>query len=110
MLFFICKNYNSFKKFADDVLTGKYTYMRFSSGEDSGYEPLYVERIGENTIAMAHTFVQNGDLMYDPEMTFSFDNEKEELLPLTYEHSPMGLYQEVQQYHLHQFQSPDLRP
>jgi len=93
----VCKNYNAFKKFADDVLSGKYTYMRFSSGEDSGYEPLYVERIGENTIAMAHTFVQNGDLCYDPEMTFTFDNEKEELLPLTYEHSLAGLYQEVRQ-------------
>lgn len=93
----VCKNYNAFKKFADDVLTGKYSYMRFSSGEDSGYEPLYVERIGENIIAMAHTFVQNGNLMYDPEMTFTFDNEKEELQALTYEHSPMGLYQDVRQ-------------
>lgn len=90
----VCKNYNAFKKFAGDVLSGKYTYMRFESGPD-GYEPLYVERIGENTIAMAHTYVQNGDLMYDPEMTFTFDNDKEELQALSYELSGMGLYQNV---------------
>lgn len=87
-----CRNYIALKKFAEDVLNGKYTYMRF---ERDGYEPLYVELIDKNTIAMAHTFVQNGDLCYDPEMVITFDNEKEELQACSYELSLAGLYQRV---------------
>lgn len=90
-----CRNYKQFRKFADKVLDGEYTYMRFEGSPEGGYEPLYIELIDKNTIAMAHTYVQNGDLMYDPEMVFTFDNEKEELQALSYEMSAMGSYQRV---------------
>ena len=87
-----CRNYTAFKKFAEDILNGKNTYMLF---ERDGYEPLYIQLIGKNTVAMAHTFTQNGDVFVDPEMTFSFDNEKEELQSLSYEMSGLGTYQTV---------------
>lgn len=87
-----CRNYTAFKKFAEDILNGKNTYMRF---EKEDYEPLYVELIDKNTVAMAHTFIQNGDLCYDPEMVITFDNEKEELQACSYELSLAGLYQRV---------------
>lgn len=87
----VCKNYNALKSFAGDVLTGKYQYMRF---ESEAFEPLSVELIDKNTIAMSHTYIQNGDLMYDPEMVFTFDNEKQELQAVSYEMSGM-VYQRV---------------
>jgi hypothetical protein len=45
-----------------------------------GYMPLSVERIGPSAegrarIAIAHTSVQNGDLMRDPEMVFELQND-----------------------------------
>lgn len=36
----------------------------------AGYMPVSVERIGEKTFAVAHYFVQQGDMCPDPAMTF----------------------------------------
>ena len=42
-----------------------------------------------------HTYTLNGDLMYDPDITFTLDHEQKRLLPCTYEQSDMGVYQQV---------------
>ena len=58
------------------------------SGADAG--------IGENEIAVAHTYEMNGDLMYDPEMTFRIDTEEGALEPLTFrQDGGLPIYQEV---------------
>lgn len=38
--------------------------------DQAGYLHFHAERIGKNALAMSHTFVQNGDLMRDPEVVF----------------------------------------
>lgn len=50
-----------------------------------GYEDLYVERISDNEIAMAHTYIQNGDVMLDPEIVFEIKDGQ--LIPKTFEQS-----------------------
>lgn len=49
-------------------LTKVGSYVRL---EQKGYQPLNIEVIGQNEVAVSHTYIQNGDVMRDPEMTFS---------------------------------------
>lgn len=39
-----------------------------------GYMPLNIERLPTNELAVSHTFIQNGDVMRDPEVVFLIDN------------------------------------
>ena len=56
----------------------------------------HLEWIDTDVIAVSHTYVQNGDLMRDPEMTFRVDREKGALEPLTFrQDGSIQLYQEV---------------
>lgn len=51
-----------------------------------GYEDLYVERLDNTHVAMAHTRIQNGDVMFDPEVVFEI--REGQLIPKTIETSP----------------------
>lgn len=87
------KNYDFFARFAPAVLDGTFDYLQF---ESDGYEPLYLEHIGSNFYAMAHTFTQNGDLMFDPEITFILDRNAKTFRPCTYQQSGVGkIFQEI---------------
>jgi len=86
------RNYRFLEYYAPEIMNGSLDYMRF---ESDTYEPLYIERIGKDRIAIAHTFTQMGDLMYDPEMTFAVREDSKELLPLSFEQSDMQVYQRV---------------
>lgn len=59
--------------------------------EESGIEPLVIERNG-GVVFIAHTYNQNGDLMYDPAMEFSFNTENKKAEALSYELGGTGLY------------------
>lgn len=65
---------------------------KYEKGEDSGIEPLVVEKQGD-TVFIAHTYVQNGDLMYDPAIEFSLDTKNHRAEALSYELSGMGIYE-----------------
>lgn len=65
---------------------------KYEKGEDIGIEPLIVEKQGD-TVFIAHTYIQNGDLMYDPAIEFSFDTKNHRAEALSYELSGMGIYQ-----------------
>lgn len=65
---------------------------KYEKGENSGIEPLIVEKRGD-TVFIAHTYVQNGDTMYDPAIEFSFDTKNHRAEALSYELSGMGIYQ-----------------
>ena len=59
------------------------------------FMPVCVERIqtlsGEDGISIAHYFVQNGDLMADPEMEFIIkDNE---VYPISFKLDSLGIFQ-----------------
>ena len=90
------RNYRSFARQFPEIVSGEYRYLELRSGEGSGLMPLTIQRIGEDEIAVAHTYEQNGDLMYDPEMTFHLDTERGTLEPLTFrQDGGLPLYQEV---------------
>lgn len=55
----------------------------------------YTDRKGNPVYSMAHYGEQNGDLMADPEMTFSVDRNSGRIEPLTYRNDYMGRYDEV---------------
>ena len=90
------RNYKTFARLFPEILNGEYRYLQLRTPTDDGMMPLTIERIGSNEISISHFYTQNGDLMYDPEMTFRLDTEKGTLEPLTFRQdgSP-ALYQEV---------------
>lgn len=66
-------------------------HCKYEAGE--GIEPLYIERNGD-VVFVAHTYTQNGDLMYDPAIEFYFDSKNQKAEALSYELSGMGMYQD----------------
>lgn len=86
------KNYTFLSEYAPEIIDGTLDYIRF---ESDVFEPLYIERISENEIAIAHTYVENGDLFLDPEVTFHIDEEHRRLYPLSYEQNAVGFYERV---------------
>ena len=66
----------------------------FQSGDEfhlrlkmRNFDPLVIERHG-NEVAIAHTFIQYGDVMYDPEIVFDFETWE----PVEITQSPTGGY------------------
>lgn len=85
-------NYLTLGKIAKPILTGEATYMRYSS---PGYMDLILENIGDNRIAMAHYYELNGDLMADPDMEFTVDNENKTLMAESYQQDNLQFYERV---------------
>lgn len=75
-------------------------YYRFESG---GYMPLSIEALGYTgqdgnpVYSMMHWTTQNGDLMRDPDMTFSVNREQGTVHPLTFQNDFIQTYHEVYQ-------------
>ncbi|MDE6590238.1 MAG: hypothetical protein K2K53_07835, partial [Oscillospiraceae bacterium] len=87
-------NYRNFVKMFPEIASSEYRYLSMVAGE--GMMPLHLEWIDTDVIAVSHTYVQNGDLMRDPEMTFRVDREKGTLEPLTFQQDgSIQLYQQV---------------
>lgn len=66
-------------------------YCKYEVGKDSGIEPLCVEKHGD-IVLIAHTYVQNGDLMNDPAIQFEFDTDTKSAKAISYEMSSIGIY------------------
>ena len=95
------KTYTSFAKSLQLLLGGNETVKLTVEG----YMPLSVEHIstsgeGHRLVAIAHTGLQNGDVMFDPEMVFRFiDWEGTQLAePISFRNDYVGLHQEVYRY------------
>ncbi len=63
--------------------------------ENGSYMPLSIDRLGENRLAIAHNFIQNGDVMADPDMEVMLYPESRMAEALTFQNSALGTYQEV---------------
>ena len=67
--------------------------------EQEGYDRLVLERNEPHVISLSHYFVQNGDLMSNPDMTFlikpTLDNTRLLIFPLSYTLSSSGIYREA---------------
>ena len=87
-------NYRAFAKLFPEIISGEYRSMRLQAGPS--YMPLHVEWIGDGIVALGHTYLQNGDTMNDPEMTFRVDREKGTLEALTFQQDGgLPIYQQV---------------
>ena len=80
--------YESMMELAPDIMSGEATDAQFDAGEH--YDKLSVVRNRSNVISMAHTYEQNGDLMYDPYMEFLIDHDNRTLNAYYYELSSLG--------------------
>lgn len=88
----------------NDKPNGSHTYERYGDydeyGENGAFEPLSVESLGDDTYAFMTWYIQNGDLMRDPDFVFTLDHEKQELHVWEYQIDgvpPMGtIYQNVE--------------
>ncbi|MDE5994958.1 MAG: DUF3849 domain-containing protein, partial [Oscillospiraceae bacterium] len=85
------RNFNKLKKLFPAFMEKNHSYERYESGE---FEPLSAEWIGDNMISLMHTYIQNGDLMRDPDIVLKVNFEKETVNAISYENSGMGIYQE----------------
>ena len=73
----------------------KRDYIRI---ENDPYMPLVIDWLGEgpngwNFVSVSHTYVQNSDLMRDPEIVFLLTDS--EWLPVSYRNDSIGVYNEA---------------
>lgn len=74
--------------------------------ENKPYMPLNIEKVydfpvlkkGNYLLSLSHTYIQNGDLMRDPEIVFEIDPDNELAEPLSYLQDSLALYQQVYTY------------
>jgi hypothetical protein len=90
----------SFTRFSEmiDRLLGGARCVRITV---EGYMPLVAEEIGASAegrrlVALAHTGVQNGDVMHDPEIVFEFHALGAE--PISFRNDYVGAHDEVYTY------------
>ena len=82
-----------FERLADmfpEVLEGDSEYIKYNV---PGMEDLHVEMNGD-VLTICQTYEQNGDLMYDPRIDLKVDYDNQKVIPLSFENSGMGVYQE----------------
>ena len=82
--------YKLFTEQFSDIANGSHTYERYGKkydeyGENDAYEPLSVEHLGGNRYSFMYWYVQNGDLMRDPDFTFELDHKNKELIIREYQ-------------------------
>lgn len=67
-------------------------YLRLKS---EGHMDLSIDRLGPDRIAMAHNFIQNGDVMADPDMEILIDMPSRMAFGMAYQLDGLGVYQNV---------------
>ena len=88
------RNYRSFTEQFPMFMRHTYRYMRYDAGE--GWDKLSLEWIDRDTFSMMHYYIQNGDLMRDPDIVYRVDRERGEVYPISYENSGLGIYNEYE--------------
>ena len=83
------KNYVLLEKFALPILAGDAYYMKLSC---PGMMDLHVEKIEDDRIALSHYYKQNGDMMADPDMEFTFDTANRLLIAETYQQDNLSYF------------------
>ena len=65
--------------------------------EQEGFDRLVLERHEPHVFSLSHYYVQNGDLMADPDVTFLLIKPLSRLIiyPLTFQQDNLGIYREV---------------
>ena len=74
-----------------EVMSGDKSAIKLEAGE--GWDKLSVE-LHNNVFSIAHTYLQNGDLMYDPLICLNVDFVNQKVIPISYENSSLGVYEQ----------------
>ncbi len=69
-------------------------HTRKLDNTDGTFMPVSVEKIGPSHFSVMHTFVQNGDLMRDPDVEF-WKGPDGKFYPLTFRQDSLGIFNEV---------------
>jgi hypothetical protein len=88
----ILQAHGKLEAFQRAFLTGGTFYLKL---EKECYQPLVIEKVGPDRVAISHFFIQNGDVMYDPEIVFSYDPTQPvdyQFWPVEITQHPMGVY------------------
>lgn len=74
-------------------------YLKLKS---AGFMDLVIEKIGDNTISIAHYYEQNGDLVADPDITIKIYPDQKQAEALTFQNwiSYMQVYPEENKVNL----------
>lgn len=90
-------NYKALAPFLEALVDDEYIRLDNEPYERLCFEALgYTDYKGRPVYSMAHYYEQNGDLMADPDLTFSVDFAAGEIWPQTFQQDGFyGLYQEV---------------
>ena len=91
------KNYKKLIKIIPNIKEMKAgDYLKLKS---EGFMDLSIDilKSDENVIifSMAHNFIQNGDVMADPDMEIRLFKQADAIEALTFQNSALGIYQEV---------------
>lgn len=84
------RNYTALYKLFPDIMSKEHNYEK---RESDTYEPLSLEWIDKDKLSVMHTYISNGDLMYDPDIVLRIDHENQTAAAVSYEQSDMGIYQ-----------------
>lgn len=84
------RNYVALTKLFPDIMSKEHNYEK---RESDTYEPLSLEWIDKDQLSVMHTYVSNGDLMYDPDIVLHIDHDNQTAAAYSYEQSDMGVYQ-----------------
>ena len=83
----------------DDLTGGIENFLKKEDGymelKSKGFMDLNVDRLDEDRIAMAHNYIQNGDVMADPDMEIRIDVKRKVAEALTFQQDSLGIYQVV---------------
>ena len=82
-----------FERLADmfpEIMEGDSEYIKYNV---PGMEDLHVEMNGD-VLTICQTYKQNGDLMYDPRIDLRVDYDNQKVIPISFENSGVGAYQE----------------
>ncbi len=87
------RNYDKLKDMFPEFMERRTSYERYEVPDSDCFDPLTLEWISDTQIQIAHHYIQNGDVMYDPAICFEVDEENKKLTPVSYENHGLGIYE-----------------
>lgn len=85
------KTVNENFRMIDEITGGLLKFISSPKGylklKSAGYMDLTIERLGANEVSLTHYYLQNGDLVPDPDMQIEIDFEKHSVGAVTFQNS-----------------------
>ncbi|MEA1974057.1 MAG: hypothetical protein U9N10_00715, partial [Bacillota bacterium] len=87
------ETYEKLNKIIPGIIEGRYNYIKMKS---KGFLDLTAERIYDGRVSIMHYYIQNGDLMRDPDVEIIIDDENKSIKPVTFRQDNMGVFQDIE--------------